>query len=130
MVKALKYRVIRKLDKVEIRLYSNIIIAKVDGYGDSGFDLLFRYIAGNNTTKSSIDMTALVIAQSIEMTAPVFSEKNSLAFVIPENYTLETTPKPNDERIKIQQIPTRYVAALKFSGRWTASNFEKKQSTF
>jgi hypothetical protein len=115
MVKGAKYRLIKLLDKVEIRIYKNLIIAKVDGYGDAGFDILFNYISGNNT-----------INANLEMTSPVLSEKDSIAFVMPEEYTLENIPKPNDERIKIQQIPERQVAALKFSGRWTTSNFTKK----
>ena len=60
------------------------------------------------------------------MTAPVLSEKDSIAFVMPKEYILENTPEPNDERIRIKQIPERYVAALKFSGRWTSSNFAAK----
>ena len=115
MVKEVQYRLIKKLDKVEIRLYEKLIIAEVDGYGDGGFNLLFDYISGNNTTKTNLEMTAPVISKSIEMTTPVLSEKESIAFVMPEEYTLENTPEPNDERIKIKQIPERYVAALKFS---------------
>jgi effector-binding domain-containing protein len=126
MVKEIKYSLIKRLDKVEIRHYSNLIIAKVDGYGDAGFNILFNYITGNNTTKTSLEMSAPVISQKIKMTTPVLSEKDSIAFVIPEEYTLATTPKPNDERIKIQQIPERHVAALRFTGRWTSSNFAKK----
>jgi hypothetical protein len=112
MVKEVKYSLIKKLDNVEIRFYNGLIIAKVDGYGDA--------------QKATLEMTSPVISQNIEMTAPVLSEKDSIAFVMPEEYTLETTPKPNDERIKIQQIPERYVAALRFTGRWTSSNFAKK----
>jgi effector-binding domain-containing protein len=115
MVKGAKYRLIKLLDKVEIRIYKNLIIAKVDGYGDAGFDILFNYISGNNTTKVNL-----------EMTSPVLSEKDSIALVMPVEYTLENTPKANDERIKIQQIPERQVAALKFSGRWTTSIITKK----
>ena len=126
MVKEVKYRLIKKINKVEVRLYNNLIIAKVDGYGDAGFNLLFNYISGNNTRKVNLEMTAPVISQNIEMTAPVLSEKDSIAFVMPEEYTLETTPKPNDERIVIQEIPERYVATLRFSGRWTSSYFTKK----
>jgi hypothetical protein len=126
MVKEVKYSLIKKLDNVEIRLYNSLIIAKVDGYGDAGFNILFNYITGNNTQKATLEMTSPVISQNIEMTAPVLSEKDSIAFVMPEEYTLETTPKPNDERIKIQHIPERYVAALRFTGRWTSSNFAKK----
>ncbi len=126
MVKEVKYSLIKKLDNVEIRLYNSLIIARVDGYGDAGFNILFSYIRGNNTQKTTLEMTAPVISQNIEMTTPVLSERDSIAFVLPEEYTLETTPKPNDERIKIQHIPERYVAALRFTGRWTSSNFAKK----
>ena len=126
MVKEVKYSVIKKFGNVEIRKYSNLIIAKVDGYGDSGFNLLFNYISGYNISRINVEMTAPVISQNIEMTAPVLSEKDSIAFVMPEGYTLENTPKPNDNRIKIQQIMPRHIAALKFSGRWTTSNFTKK----
>jgi effector-binding domain-containing protein len=126
MVKEVKYRLVKKLDNVEIRRYNSLIIAKVDGYGDSGFNLLFNYITGNNTQKATLEMTSPVISQNIEMTAPVLSEKDSIAFVMPEAYTLDTTPQPNDEQIKIQQIPERYVAALRFTGRWTSSKFAQK----
>jgi len=126
MVKEAKYRPIKKLDKVEIRLYTKLVIARVDGYGDGGFNSLFNYISGNNTTKTNLEMTSPVISQNIEMTAPVLSENDSIAFVLPEEYTLENAPTPNDERIKILQIPERYVATLGFSGRWTTSNFTKK----
>ncbi len=126
MVKEVKYRLIKKLDNVEIRLYNSLIIAKVDGYGDAGFNFLFNYITGNNTQKATLEMTSPVISQNIEMTAPVLSEEDSIAFVLPEEYTLDTTPQPNDERITIQQIPERYVAALRFTGRWTSSKFTQK----
>ncbi len=126
MVKQVKYSLIKKLDKVEIRLYNSLILARVDGFGDTGFNILFSYIRGNNTQKTTLEMTAPVISQNIEMTTPVLSEKDSIAFVMPEEYTLETTPKPNDERINIQHIPKRYVAALKFTGRWKSSNFARK----
>ena len=94
MVKEAKYRLIKKLDNLEIRLYTNLIIAEVDGYGDGGFNLLFNYISGNNTTKTNLEMTSPVISKNIEMTAPVLSEKDSISFVMPEEYTLENTPKP------------------------------------
>ena len=126
MVKEVKYYIVKTFDKLKIRRYEKLIIAEVDGYGDGGFNLLFDYISGNNKTKINLQMTAPVISKTIEMTAPVFSEKKSIAFVLPEEYTLENTPQPIDERIKIRQIPQRYVAATKFSGRWTDSNFANK----
>jgi hypothetical protein len=126
MVEQAKYEVLREINKIEIRHYQTMVIAKVDGYGDGGFNLLFNFITGNNRQKSKISMTAPVVSEQISMTAPVLSESDSIAFVMPEGLTLETTPEPLDERVKIVGIPERDVAALKFSGRWSNSIFKKK----
>ncbi len=126
MVDQAKYEVLKEIGSVEIRSYPRLIVAKVDGYGDGGFNLLFRFITGNNRQKSNVAMTAPVVSEEIAMTAPVLSETGSLAFVMPEDFTLETTPEPLDDRVKIVEIPPRVVAALRFSGRWSKSIFKKK----
>jgi hypothetical protein len=126
MVEQAKYVVLREINKVEVRGYPSLVIARVDGYGDDGFNILFSFITGNNVQKSKIAMTAPVVSEQIAMTAPVLSESESLAFVMPEGLTLETTPEPLDERVKIVEIPERVVAVLKFSGRWSNSIFKKK----
>ena len=56
-----------KLYKVEIRLYNKMIITKVDGFGDSGFSLLFRYITRDNNKRASIEMTPRVHAHKITL---------------------------------------------------------------
>ncbi len=126
MVQTVKYEIARKLDKVEIRHYPSIVVARVEGYGESGFNLLFRFISGENRQKAKVKMTTPVVSQQIEMTAPVLSDSGSIAFVMPEEYRLATTPEPLDDRVKISEVPDRLVAALRFSGRWTNSLFEKK----
>ncbi|MCP8309903.1 MAG: heme-binding protein [Candidatus Methylarchaceae archaeon HK01B] len=126
MVKKVKYEVIRKLEKVEIRRYKSLVIARVDGFGDRGFSILFQFITGNNRQKTRVDMTAPVLSERIEMTAPVLSDTGSIAFVMPEAFTLETTPDPIDERVKILEVPGRFVAALQFSGRWSESIFNSR----
>jgi hypothetical protein len=126
MVEQAKYEVMKKIGKVEIRRYPRLVIARVDGYGDSGSNLLFRFITGNNRQKSDIAMAAPVVSKQIATTAPVLSETASIAFIMPEGFTLETTPKPLDDRVKIVEVPERVVAALRFSGRWSNSIFKKK----
>jgi hypothetical protein len=126
MVEQAKYEVLKKIGKIEIRRYPRLVIARVNGYGDGGFNLLFRFISGNNRQKSDIAMTAPVVSEEIAMTAPVLSEKGSIAFIMPEGFTLETTPEPLDDRVKIVEVPERVVAALRFSGRWSNSIFQKK----
>ena len=126
MVEQAKYEVLKKIGKIEIRRYPRLVIARVDGYGDGGFNLLFRFITGNNRQKSDIAMTAPVVSEEIAMTAPVLSETGSIAFVMPDGFTLETTPEPLDDNVKIVEVPERVVAALRFSGRWSNSIFQKK----
>jgi hypothetical protein len=126
MVEQAKYEVLKQIKNVEIRRYPSLVTARVDGYGDGGFNLLFNFITGSNRQKSRIAMTAPVVSEQIAMTAPVLSESDSIAFVMPEELTLETTPEPIDERVRIVEIPERVVAALKFSGRWSNSIFKKK----
>jgi hypothetical protein len=126
MVEPARYKVLKRIGKIEIRRYPRLVIARVDGYGDGGFNILFRFITGNNRQKSDIAMTAPVVSEQIAMTSPVLSETGSIAFIMPEGFTRETTPEPLDERVKIVEIPERTVAALRFSGRWSDSVFKKK----
>ena len=126
MVEQAKYEVLRKINKVEIRLYPHLVVARVEGYGDAGFNILFRFITGNNRQKTKVEMTAPVISEKIAMTAPVLSEEDSLAFLMPEGLSIETTPEPLDSRVKIVEIPERTVAALQFSGSWSNSVFKKR----
>ncbi len=134
MVKKAKYTVVRDLGRVEIRRYEPMVIAKVASYRGSGFGLLFRYITGENRERSKVAMTAPVISERsdrgerIAMTAPVYTQEDSMAFVMPEGYTLETTPVPGDDRVTIEEVPERHVAALRFSGRWTDAAFEKRST--
>ena len=134
MVDIADYEVVGDLGRVELRRYGPLVVARVDGYGDNGFGHLFRYIQGNNRQRSKVSMTAPVISERgrmaspseserIAMTAPVISGADSMAFVMPRGYTLETTPEPLDERVRIEEIPGRKVAVLRFSGRWSERNF-------
>ncbi len=126
MVEQIDFEVLKKIGNIEIRRYPSYLIAKVDGYGDGGFNILFKFISGENISTSKISMTAPVISQEIEMTTPVLSEGGSIAFVMPSKYSLESVPKPVDDRINIVEIPKRTLAVLRFSGRWSASLFNNK----
>ena len=125
MVETIKYEVIRELGNVEIRRYPKIVIAKVED-PSNGFNLLYRFITGGNRQKTKLKMTTPVVSQEIQMTSPVLSETGTMAFVMPSEYTLESTPEPLDERVKIAEIPARLVAALCFSGGWSEAHFEKE----
>ena len=125
MVETIKYEVIREIGNIEIRRYPKIVVAKVED-PSNGFNLLYRFITGGNRQKTKVKMTTPVVSQEIQMTSPVLSETGTMAFVMPAEYTLESTPEPLDERVKIAEIPARLVAALCFSGGWSEAHFEKE----
>jgi hypothetical protein len=125
MVEQTKYEIIEDIGKIEIRRYPKIIIVKVNDNVDESFNILFRYINGNNLKKSNIEMTAPVLSEKVSMTSPIISEIDSLAFILPHHYTMKNVPIPFDERVKIIEISERVVAVLRFSGLWSNSLFEK-----
>ena len=71
-------------------------------------------------------MTAPVISsEKIQMTAPVISQKNYMAFVVPSAYNKDNVPKPTNPKVSIDIQPSRTVAVLRFSGYSTSKNIEK-----
>lgn len=127
------YTVLKKDGRFELRRYEPYIVVEtivadsvLDDASTAGFRKLFKYITGNNRTSADIAMTAPVITEpsrSIPMTAPVTSVRTSdgytIAFVMPKEFTLETTPVPNDPALTVRLVPSRTVAVIRFSGRWT-----------
>ncbi len=130
MVETPSYEVVGQMDGVEIRLYPSMILATVmgDDEGDP-FNLLFKYISGENSGGSKISMTAPVLTpERIEMTAPVISGGYSMSFIVPSKYTMETVPRPNDERISIQEVQGRKLAVVRFRG-WARKRSVEEQKT-
>ena len=55
MTETIHYDVLKKLDRIEIRQYPAVVFAVVENHDeDISFGLLFRYITGENKTKSRI----------------------------------------------------------------------------
>jgi hypothetical protein len=122
MTEHIEYEVVRAIGDVEIRRYPSTILATVRAhFDDSAFSILFDYISGNNRIGKRIPMTAPVISTrsgtKIEMTAPVISDESTFSFVLPQGFDMETAPRPVDPRIELVHMPSRYVAALRFSGK-------------
>jgi len=83
-----------------------------------------------------IPMTAPVVQQESEkvpMTAPVVQQsqgKNWIVhFVMPQNHTLETLPKPKDQRIRIIQKPSQKYVVIRFSGLSSVGNLAEHEAT-
>lgn len=144
-----EYKIIEQHDKIEIRAYDSMIVAETETAGErgeainQGFRILADYIFGNNTAKEKVAMTAPVIqktsapvsestSEKIAMTAPVIQTTSDstakswkTTFIMPDNYTMQTLPKPNDSRVKIVSVPTQKYVAIRFSGFNTDASLKK-----
>ena len=139
-----EFKLLLKEDKFEIREYAPKIIAQVEVFGDfdhassKGFKILADYIFGNNTStngNSRIEMTAPVemepITTKINMAKPVLTEGSDndwiVSFIMPNEFTLETLPKPNNKSIKILSLPKESYAVIVFSGLVRESSYLEKE---
>lgn len=136
-----KYSVVEQSGDFELRVYEPMIVAEVtvsgsmDDAGSAGFRLIADYIFGNNTSQKNtqngdsekISMTAPVTmeaasaeSQKISMTAPVTMEQQEgewrVHFVMPGEYTMETLPTPNNDRVQLRKMPEKTYAVIRFSG--------------
>lgn len=130
MVDSVRYEVERSENGIEIRRYPGILLATVYGHSDyDAFSILFDYISGKNKSKRSISMTAPVISsEDIAMTTPVISDERSFSFVMPAGYDLSTLPDSVDARIKIEAVPQRRLAVIRFRGYMRSRLLAKKTS--
>jgi len=134
-----KYTVVKKNDAIELRQYDAYILAEtiipgsMDDASSRAFRLLFNYISGANHSRAKVAMTAPVsqeaVGEKISMTTPVSQERMddawAVSFMMPANYTEATIPVPDDPRVQIRVVPAREMAVIRYSGRWSQSQYMK-----
>lgn len=131
------YNVLEKDNAFEIRDYAPHILAEtvvegdIEEAGSKAFNRLFRYISGDNRSRTKVAMSTPVsqkpAGEKITMTAPVGQqrdrEKWAVSFMMPESYTIETIPEPEDPQVKLRLVPARRIAAVRYSGFWSEKNY-------
>ncbi|MBH37471.1 SOUL heme-binding protein, partial [bacterium] len=121
------YTVIKQEGKIEIREYQRVVSAEVTMMGDRGeaasdaFRILVRFIQGQNTTQTSIAMTA-----------PVSQIRDDdqgwhVSFFMPNHMNLDEVPNPVDSRIRIKELTDTHYAAIRFSGFSSRHNLAKHE---
>jgi DNA gyrase inhibitor GyrI len=132
------YNVVGSDGKIEIRDYPPLVVAEVARSGDrkeavsSGFRPLANYIFAKDRGGEGISMTAPVTQERIAMTAPVTQTRREstdwvVRFIMPSQYTLETLPKPGGTDVRLEQLPARRIAAVRFSGVATDELIAQKE---
>ena len=135
-IEELEYKVLEKDERYEIRQYEDHILAEVEvegsakDAGNKAFSLLFKYISGENKTRSKLDAKGQIQqekSQKISMTAPVNQEqvgdKWLVSFVMPSKYTMDSLPEPKNERVKLREVKGRKMVALRYSGTWSEKRY-------
>jgi len=133
------YKVVKKDNRFEIRDYAAHVLAEtivegdLEDAGNNAFYRLFNYISGNNRSRTKVAMTAPVSQQSvgekIAMTAPVEQRRANanwaVSFTMPDSYTLESLPVPEDPTVTLRQVPARRMAVVRYSGFWSEKRYLK-----
>ena len=126
---------------IEVRNYDSMILVStsmLDDGENKAFRKLFGYITGDNQGSTDIAMTAPVIMSDnekvnegteISMTAPVFmndtADNSVMSFVMPESFTLSSTPKPTNPDVWVSEVTDYKVAVIQFSGTLSDSNVDE-----
>ncbi|MBD1390778.1 heme-binding protein [Neiella sp. HB171785] len=128
------YQVLKSEDDFELRQYNSMIVAQsqvrgaMDDASGDGFRAVADFIFGNNTAASGgseeISMTAPVLiapsdnGQQLNSAAAMNDERGKwvVGFVMPSQFTLDTLPSPNSDKVVIEPVPERNVAVVTFSG--------------
>lgn len=136
------YRLVEKSGDIELREYAPMIVAEVTHTGDrepalnAGFRRLAAYIFAQDRPGEKIAMTSPVMqdqSAEIAMTAPVIQDGGKgtgtwrTRFVMPAQYTLETLPTPPAD-ISLTQVPSRRVAAIRFSGNGSNKDLAEQEN--
>lgn len=136
-----RYQVIDRIGQVEIRRYAPRFAAEATVAGERGegmneaFFILAGYIFGGNKKKEDIAMTAPVAienGQTIAMTAPVAMQPSpagglTMRFFLPSSITSGNAPEPNDQRVRLVEVPEETIAALRFTGTWGKDTIALRQ---
>ena len=114
------YKVVQRLDKIEIREYRPLLFASYINMGkeadqNSSFRVLADYIFGANNTEEEIAMTSPVVIRLFN--------NNQMLFRMPEGYNKDNVPKPNNEQVKFIETNSSQKAVIQYSGY---SNSEKE----
>lgn len=128
---------------IEIRQYEPYVVAEVtvDGQaedaGNRAFPILAGYIFGKNKGERRMAMTAPVTQTAspapmkMAMTAPVTQTPTPgggfvVQFVLPREVGLDRAPEPLDARVRLREVPPHRLAAIRFSGFWSAANYDEQ----
>lgn len=120
------YDVLETYPAFELRRYPEHLVAETEVgapfelAGNLAFPRLARYIGGHNRG-----------SRKVAMTAPVVQEDQGgrfvVGFVMPADIPVDQLPAPTDPAVRTRVVPAQTAAALRFSGRWSRTSYQRKE---
>ena len=117
-----KYTTVLSDGDFQIRDYGALTVAEVRvtgsqwGAANRGFRLLAHYIFGGNARQQKIEMTAPVTQERLPVSERADGDAWIVRFIMPEGFTPATLPPPEDEEVRLLQLPPSRHALVTFSG--------------
>jgi hypothetical protein len=111
------YQVERTDGDIEVRRYAPHIVAEVTVEGDRstavnrGFRVLAGYIFGGNAERRKVAMT-VPVTQSPKSQDDLWT----IRFMMPADFSADTLPSPDDQRIRFITTPAERQVVIRFSG--------------
>ena len=124
------YDTVRSDGDIEVRDYDGMVVAETikGGYHEKarriGFETLADYIFAQNREGRKIAMTAPVLQQLSENEGQ--TKGWAIRFVMPKKYTVATLPAPASDDVKLKEVPSKRVVAIRFNGNFSATLASKK----
>jgi DNA gyrase inhibitor GyrI len=107
----------------EIRDYPELTVVRTSGKGsdaNGAFMRLFRYIEGNNASKSKISMTTPVFMDRADGEA----KETDMSFVVPKAVAATGAPAPSAPQVSLSKRAAGRFAVMRFSGYRSAKGEE------
>lgn len=134
------YRVVARHSAFELRRYPAHLAAEMlvegefDGVAREALPPLAAYLSGADRSRPRPGTARVREAapKAIPRTAPVVQEESDrpgcwlVRLVMPADVTPATLPEPADPRVRTREIPEQLAAAVRFSGRGTATEFDRR----
>jgi len=130
------FEVVAKDNGVELRRYQPFNVAQVqvsaafENASAQAFEPLVGYIQGGNSGGRNLPMMAPVNQQLLDDTTSSQSTLSDwiVQFVMPKEYPMSYLPAPADERVSLERIPGRLMAARRYRGGWGEPRYLEQEA--
>jgi hypothetical protein len=128
VTEAQPYEVLEEHQDFEVRHYPEHLLVETEVRGpfelagNVAFPRLARYIGGHNQASRKVAMTAPVVQEAAER-----ANRFVVAFVMPADIAAAELPAPSDAAVRTRRVPAQTAAALRFSGPWTRTSYERHE---